>query len=169
MEYLIVDGYNIINAWKDIFNLKRDTLEDCRNQLLLMLSNYQALKKIEVVVVFDAYQVKKCQNTIEKYDNLTVVFTRENFTADNYIERFVYNKKPKDIVRVVTADYLQQTTILSIGGIRMTPNELKSEISFEKKHMKKTTAKNKAKTNTIEANLNPKILEQLKKLQRDEE
>jgi predicted RNA-binding protein with PIN domain len=44
MEYLIVDGYNIINAWGDVFTLEKDSLEDCRVKLLDILSNYQVIK-----------------------------------------------------------------------------------------------------------------------------
>ena len=34
MEYLVVDGYNIINAWKDIFDLDKESLE-CRKSSLI--------------------------------------------------------------------------------------------------------------------------------------
>ena len=49
MEYLLVDGYNIIHAWKDIFNVDGEPLEDCRDRLASMLSNYQGLKKIQII------------------------------------------------------------------------------------------------------------------------
>ncbi|MDP4181935.1 MAG: NYN domain-containing protein [Bacillota bacterium] len=38
MEYLLIDGYNVINAWTDVFNLQTDSLEECRLKLQHMLS-----------------------------------------------------------------------------------------------------------------------------------
>jgi len=28
MEYLVIDGYNLINAWGDVFDAKEESLED---------------------------------------------------------------------------------------------------------------------------------------------
>jgi uncharacterized protein len=167
MEYLVVDGYNVINAWNDVFDMKKDSLEHCREKLLVILSNYQGIKKIKVIVVFDAYRIKRSVKTIEKYDDITVVFTKENETADNYIERFVYNSSPRDVVKVVTSDYLEQTMVLRIGGVRMTPSELKSLVQLETKKMKKSTNENSIVKNSIMSNLDPKVVEVLEKMRRD--
>ena len=59
MEYLLIDGYNVINNWRDIFNLKNEPLEDCRERLLNLLSNFQGYKGVNVIVVFDAHLVKE--------------------------------------------------------------------------------------------------------------
>ena len=85
MEYLLIDGYNIINAWKDLFKLESEPLEDCRDKLLAILSNYQGYRKLEIIAVFDAHQVKGSQEKHEIYDKIKIVFTKENETADKYI------------------------------------------------------------------------------------
>ncbi|MCR4436834.1 MAG: NYN domain-containing protein [Clostridiales bacterium] len=166
MEYLIIDGYNVINAWGDVFDLKNETLEECRNKLLNILSNYQGYKKINTIVVFDAHLVKGSQEKQEIFDNLTVVFTRENETADNYIEKFVHKLGNTCTIRVVTSDYLEQTIILSNGGIRMTPWELKEEISLASRRADSGENRKIDRVNTIESRIKPEMLEKLEKMRR---
>jgi len=166
MEYLIIDGYNVINAWDDIFDLKNDSLEECRLKLLNMVSNYQGYNKNLMIVVFDAHLAKGSQGKIEIFDNLTVVFTRENETADNYIERFVHKLGNTNIIRVVTSDYLEQTIVLSNGGIRMAPRELKEEIYKANRSMGLAAKPVTNKANTIMSNLKPELLEELEKIRR---
>ncbi|MCX8130925.1 MAG: NYN domain-containing protein [Clostridia bacterium] len=166
MEYLVIDGYNVINAWSDLFDPSADSLEDCRLKLLDILSNYQGYKKNNIVVVFDAHLVKGSQEKKENYDNLTVIYTKENETADNYIEKFVYNLGNIHTIRVVTADYLEQTMILRKGGIRVLPRELRSELRQAGNNLKVNITNAGAKDNTIMSNLKPELLEKLEKMRR---
>lgn len=166
MEYLLIDGYNIINAWGDIFKLEKEPLEDCRIRFLNLLSNYQGYKKSNIIVVFDAHLVKGSLEKQEKYDNLTIVFTKENETADNYIEKFVYRSSNSNTIRVVTSDYLEQTMVLSNGGIRMSPRELREEVNVTNKSLSLGSGKSVEKNNTIMSNVKPELLEKLEKIRR---
>lgn len=166
MEYLLIDGYNIINAWGDIFNLQRDSLEECRLKLLEILSDFQGYKRANIIVVFDAHLVKGSQEKQEGYDHLTVVFTKENETADNYIEKFVHKLGNIHTIRVATSDYLEQTIVLSNGGIRMSPRELKEEIIQAKRNMKQEISSKLVKTNEIMSNIKPELLEKLERIRR---
>lgn len=163
---MVVDGYNIINAWSDIFDLRKEPLEDYRDKLLDMLSNYQGYKNVEVIVVFDAHLVKGGQEKQEDYDKIKVVYTKENETADNFIERFVYRMAREHRIRVATSDYLEQRIILSSGGIRMSPRELKEEIKSAPNNAKTDYSKALTKNNTIMSNINAELLEKLEKMRR---
>jgi len=127
-EYLIIDGYNIINSWDDFFDLNTLSMEEARKKLLDTLSDYQGYSGCRLVVVFDAHKVKEGLGSLDIHDNIKVIFTRENQTADNFIERFVKNYGAGKIIRVATGDYLEQKTVLQKGGFRMTPAELKTEV-----------------------------------------
>lgn len=166
MEYLVIDGYNVINAWRDIFNVEQEPLEDCRDKLLHILSNYQGYKKTNVIVVFDAHLVKGSQEKQENFDNITVVFTKENETADNYIERFVYKNGSTDLIRVVTSDYLEQRMILNKGGVRVTPQELKNEIMKTGKNMGNVSGNKYTGDNAIMSRIHPELREKLEKMRR---
>ncbi len=166
MEYLIIDGYNVINAWSDIFDLKRESLEEARRKLQEIISNFQGYKDLNIIIVYDAHYLKGGQERTEKYDNLTIVFTKENESADVYIERFVANLGSQHTIRVVTLDYLEQRIILSKGGARVSPRELRQEIENTLKSESQRERTRPRQPNSIEAHLSPETLEALEKLRR---
>ncbi len=167
MEYLLVDGYNIINAWKDIFDLDKESLEECREKLINMLSNYEGYRKIRIIAVFDAHLVKGSQKNVEYFDNIVVVYTGKNQTADNYIERFVYKYSDIYTIWVATSDYLEQTIVLRNGGVRITPRELRKEIEGTHRNMTRDYSKIKdTQKNTIISNIEPELADVLEKIRR---
>jgi predicted RNA-binding protein with PIN domain len=172
MEYVLIDGYNVINAWRDIFNPREENLEDCRIKLLDIISNYQGFKKTNVIVVFDAHMVKSYQHKEERYDNIKVVFTKENITADNYIERFVYRFSSEHKIRVVTSDYLEQRLVLTGGGIRVTPKEFRDEIMVTRVEGSKKVDDKKIKArggNSIMLRIDSELLEKLERIRRQDD
>lgn len=88
-DVLLVDGYNVIFAWEELQGLARDNIDAARDSLIETLSKYSAMIDGEVVAVFDAYKVKGRPGTISDYQNIQLVYTAEEQTADQYIERFV--------------------------------------------------------------------------------
>lgn len=121
---LLVDGYNVINSWKDFEQLKKIDLEHARDRLVDVLSNYAAFKGCFVTVVFDAY-VATGVASISERSGVEVVFTAEGETADSYIEKIAYNlvRQGKKVF-VVTGDYLEQLMALGVGAYRLTAKEL---------------------------------------------
>jgi predicted RNA-binding protein with PIN domain len=128
-EYLIVDGYNIIFAWKDLNELSRVNIDSARDKLLDILSDYQGYKGCPVMVVFDAYKRKDHPGAKSRYHNLDVVYTKTDETADAYIERTVHQIGGKYRVTVATNDGLEQLTVMSQGALRMSAENLRQEIA----------------------------------------
>ena len=124
-QLLIVDGYNMIGSWPELVQLKKQNkLEDAREVLLQRLSNYAKYEALEVIVVFDAQLVPGIQQTYKKY-HLTVVFTKEEETADSYIERIAGEKNDRlTQVTVATSDLAEQWLVFSKGALRTSANEL---------------------------------------------
>jgi len=166
MEYLVIDGYNVINQWTDLFDVRNEPLEDCRDKLLNMISNYQGYKSIGVIVVFDAYLQKRGQDNIQNFDNIKVVYTKEGETADNFIERFVYLNGKTNLVKVVTSDFLEQIITMSFGGIRMSPRELRLEMQTDLKAASEIGNKQPIKNNTIMSKMAPDVFEILDKIRK---
>ena len=127
-SYLLVDGYNIIFAWDELKEMATVNLESARRMLMDLLCNYQGFKKCIVILVFDAYKVKGNPGSVEKYNNIHVVYTKEAETADTYIERATYEIAKNHRVRVATSDNLEQLIILGHGAVRVPASELKEEI-----------------------------------------
>ena len=127
-DYLLVDGYNIVHAWKSLRELAAKSLDAAREQLIHRLANYQGWKKCRVIVVFDAYKVKGGVGSVEHKGDLWVVYTKEAETADMYIEKTTYELGRDHRVRVATSDGLEQLIILGRGAQRMPASELEYEV-----------------------------------------
>ncbi|GAB6180394.1 TetM/TetW/TetO/TetS family tetracycline resistance ribosomal protection protein [Desulfotomaculum defluvii] len=127
-EYLLVDGYNIIHDWPELKELADENMDSARMKLLDSLSNYQGIRKCQVIVVFDAYRVQGHIEEVIDYHNIHMVFTREAQTADQYIERFAHDNQKKYHITVATSDGLQQLIIRGAGCALLSARELKMEI-----------------------------------------
>ena len=127
-EYLLVDGYNIIFAWDELKELARQDVAAARAALEDILSNYQGFRKCVVILVFDAYKVKGNPGSVEKKNNIYVVYTKEAETADSYIEKATYDLGRNHRVRVATSDGLEQLIILGHGALRLSARAFKAEV-----------------------------------------
>ncbi|MDF2844070.1 MAG: small GTP-binding protein domain protein [Herbinix sp.] len=135
-EYLLVDGYNIIFAWPELAELADENMDGAKISLLETLSNYQAIRKCQVIVVFDAYRVQGHAEEVINYQNIHMVYTREAQTADQYIERFAQDNKKKYNITVATSDGLQQIIIRGTGSYIMSAKDLKIDIENAKERIK---------------------------------
>ncbi|MCR5148819.1 MAG: TetM/TetW/TetO/TetS family tetracycline resistance ribosomal protection protein [Eubacterium sp.] len=127
-DYLLVDGYNIIHKWKNLKILVEDNIMGARGRLLDMMTNYQAIRGMEVIVVFDAYNVPGNTARIDKYQNINVVYTKQAETADQYIARFTNENTANMNITVATSDGLIQLIIRGAGARLMSATELEEEV-----------------------------------------
>ena len=127
-QYLLVDGYNVIFAWKELDELAKYNLDAARSKLMDILCNYQGYHKKEVILVFDAYKVKGNPGEVQEYHNIHVVYTKEAQTADSYIEKATHELAKKHDVTVVTSDGLEQLIIMGQGARRVSSREFELQI-----------------------------------------
>ena len=125
----IIDGYNVIFAWDELSAIAKFDLEDSRVQLCSILANYKAFTGRDIVLVFDAYNVKGAVRRKTDYKGVTVVYTKEGELGDTYIEKLVYEIGEDYSVRVVTSDGLIQLQALRSGVLRMSAREFREEVS----------------------------------------
>ena len=133
--YLLVDGYNIIYAWPELYELAKENMDGARIKLMDELCNYQGIKKCEVIVVFDAYRVKGHQTEVMDYHNIHVVYTKEAETADQYIEKFSHVHQATYDITVATSDGLEQVIIRGQGSKLLSARELKEHMDKAHKEM----------------------------------
>ena len=126
-KYLLVDGYNVIYAWDELKELLDTNVDAARGKLLDEMCNYQGMKGMELIVVFDAYRVKGHETEISDYLNIHVVYTKEAETADQYIEKFAHTHGRKYDVTVATSDGLEQIIIRGQGCRLLSARELKRD------------------------------------------
>ena len=144
-DILLVDGYNIIGDWPELRELKSRDLEGARDRLIEEMAEYQAFTGMKVMIIFDAHMVpgigKKYQN-----HRVNVIYTKENETADERIERIVKELKTIDMqIYVATSDFVEQTVTFGRGALRKSARELKIEMGVIRQGIDKEVRKSKKK------------------------
>lgn len=130
-EYLLVDGYNIIFAWDELKEIAARNLDSARVRLINIMCNYQAFRKCNLILVFDAYRVKS-DREIETIGGISVVYTKEAETADTFIEktaRYLNKDGKNNRVRVATNDNLEQIIIIGSGAQRVSAEIFRLEVN----------------------------------------
>ena len=130
-KYLLVDGYNIIFAWRELNELARINIDGARDRLIDILCNYRGTIDSELIVVFDAYRVKGHDTEISDFNNIHIVFTREAETADQFIEKFASANGRKYDVTVATSDNLEQIIIRGSNCKLVSARELELLVKAE--------------------------------------
>lgn len=127
---LLVDGYNMIGAWKKLRPLRDDFFEDARDLLVEMLAEYKAVRGWRVIIVFDAHLVPGTEQLYVQHD-VEVIYTRKNETADERIEKLSDELKGRKIqIHVATSDMTEQNVVFGLGALRMSARELEIELDI---------------------------------------
>ena len=134
-ERLIIDGYNLIFGWDEMNELAKTDLGLARERLIDRLCSYAAFKNCEPVLVFDGYKVKGGEGERDRVGRLRIAYTKENETADMYIEKLADEIGANMAVKVVTNDSLIRLSALRSGVLRMPVKEFVNELLFAEEHM----------------------------------
>jgi predicted RNA-binding protein with PIN domain len=129
MDILLVDGYNIIGTWPELRVLKEKDLAAARDRLIEKMAEYQGYSGYRVIIVFDAHYV---QGNEKKYKNhrIEVIFTKENESADERIEKMAIRLNSRTTqIHVATSDYTEQWAIFGQGALRISARELLTEMN----------------------------------------
>ncbi len=167
-EYLIVDGYNVINAWKEFVSLREASLEHARDILVANIAEYAAFKGYRGIVVFDAQEVQG-EGSVTQIHGIEVVFTNEGETADAWIERRAYELgRTRAKVFVVTSDYAEQINVLGAGAYRVSAREFHEDYKNAKKAIaaKMKQPASGLNRNELGGRLAGNVLEHFEKLRR---
>lgn len=147
-EILIVDGYNMIGNWPELNKMKKeDHLKDARDRLLDVLSEYKKYEPdLRIILVFDAMYVPGIKENFQRF-NIEVIYTKEEQTADSYIEALAEElNMPLNQVTVASSDQAEQWTVFSRGALRVSAFELHRQLQRTHQEIK-SDAKNYDVTN----------------------
>ncbi len=165
-EYLILDGYNVINSWPRLKSLMDESLEIARDGLIDVMLEYGAFRGINVIIVFDAHLVKGNTGNKQKLEGIEIVFTKEYETADSYIERYTVELSKGNRVAVVTDDKAEQQMVLGSGAIRIPVREMVEMFDKTKNEISEEIEMNRLRKNTLSDALDSPVLKRLEKLRR---
>ena len=130
-EQLIVDGYNVIHAWRDLRSLIEESLELARESLVSRLATLAQVTGTEVSVVFDAHRRKgprpygAGQGRETSRDGVRIAFTGQARSADQVIERMAYEAQARgEPLLVATSDALHRAMLRGMGAAVIDADEL---------------------------------------------
>lgn len=134
---LIVDGYNVIFAWEELTALAKTNLDAAKDKLISLLSNYQGITGIKTLIVFDGYKVKGSHGSTAVQEDIEIVHTKENQTADQFIEAYTHENEEKYQMTVATSDGLIQTITRGAGCQIISSRELYSAMEAAANELRK--------------------------------
>ncbi|MGN0435818.1 MAG: NYN domain-containing protein, partial [Wujia sp.] len=107
-KLLMVDGYNVIFAWDELKALAEVNIDSAKDRLISILSNFKGVVNYRIILVFDGYKVKGNSGSSSTVEDIQVIYTKQDETADRYIEQFTNKNKEKYDITVATSDGLVQ-------------------------------------------------------------
>ncbi len=113
----MIDGYNLMHSLDEYndedFSILRDKVID-------IVCDFKGYVNADCVLVFDAYKKEETVSRVIEHDNITIVYTKNRQTADEYIERKTKELKDDYKIIVVTSDYLEQIRVFANGASRLS-------------------------------------------------
>lgn len=164
--YLLIDGYNVIYAWRTLDKWGGD-MAAARDELLTAAADYSAYRDCRAILVFDAPSAVG-PSVEEVIGGVCVVFTSEEETADSYIERSAYQLvRQGEEVFVVTSDATEQSVILGAGAYRISAREWREMIAAaQKERRRKYQARPLGDRSELGGRLSDEVLAKLEALRR---
>ncbi len=113
---ILVDGYSLLHNCPGIAEGRARHSAAARDELIEWLAKYQDASGTPVSVIFDGTGARKASHD-EFARPVEVLFSGAGQTADDIIERVAYRLRPYGDVLVVTDDYAERDTVISMGGL----------------------------------------------------
>lgn len=165
-EYLIIDGYNIINSWPNLRELKKKSFEHARDKLISILSDLQGVTGTKIIVVFDALNVEGGVESHELVEGIEVIFSHQEETADTVIERLVGQLPSGSIIGVATSDWAEQRIVFGRGAYRLSARDLYERVQNARRHRDKYAFSGFFEPPDVYSNLDDNTKKSLEKLRR---
>ena len=105
-SFLLVDGNNIIHAWPDLLKLHRRRSGLAHEELIRRLGAYRDYSGQRVVVVFDGRRSRLTEE--REPGGLQVIYTSQDKTADDIVERLAIKYASQYEIVVATDDRAEQ-------------------------------------------------------------
>ncbi len=114
---ILVDGYSLLHNWPELAPGKPRHSATARNELVRVLIQYCDATGTPVTVIFDGAGTARGTPETPSTADIEVLYSRAGQTADDLIERAVHRLLAYGEVLVVTDDFAERETVLSLGGM----------------------------------------------------
>jgi len=127
---ILVDGYSLLHNWPELAPGRPRHSAAARNELVRVLAQHGDAIQTPISVIFDGGGAPPGTPKAVSPPQCEVLYSRPGQTADDIIERVVHRLKPFGEVRVVTDDYAERDTVLSLGGLASSCENFIRDVEF---------------------------------------
>ena len=125
---ILVDGYSLLHAWRDLApNARVIRPAPARRSSACSPNTPTASAPLSLSSSMEPERPRMLPKNISP-DALEVVFSRDSKTADDLIERTAYRLKPYGEALAVTNDFAERDTVISMGGLAQSCEDLLRDI-----------------------------------------
>ena len=124
--HIIVDGYNVIRHSKQLRVLDLRDIQEGRESLQEMLSEYRKRKSHRITIVFDGISATSPESQRQRFRGIEIRFSRNGETADTLIKRMA--AREKDRALVVSSDRDIIDFAASMGSATIGSNAFEDRI-----------------------------------------
>ena len=114
---ILVDGYSLLHNWPQLASGFPRHSAAAREELTHVLTRYRDAIGTPITVVFDGAGAPSGTPKVESTPEMEILYSTAGQTADDVIERAAHRLSEFGEVLVVTDDYAERDTVLSLGGM----------------------------------------------------
>ncbi|HVU23706.1 MAG TPA: NYN domain-containing protein [Opitutus sp.] len=125
-RHLLVDGANILHAWRELRELVKRDRDAARARLVSSLAPIHDAGTARVTIVFDGRGDELVVEHPAELKSFAVIHTPSNLTADDVIEQMVANSAEAATCIVATDDQAERETVMAAGATAIRSDELEA-------------------------------------------
>ena len=134
-EHLVIDGYNVIHAWKSLLpNCARHDaiMIDALAERVRIIHDFDGIR---TTIVFDGNGRKVDIQRPSKEMTFSLLFTPKGMSADAFIEQLTAKNAMPQSMTIVTQDAMIQEVVMAYGALCITPESLEKRIEHCEKRL----------------------------------
>lgn len=114
---ILVDGYSLLHGYPELAPGRPRHSASAREELINLLTHYRDTTGTPITIVFDGSGAPAGTPKTMSSRELEILYSKAGQTADDIIERAAYRLSAYGEVLVVTDDYAERDTVLSMGAM----------------------------------------------------
>jgi len=114
---ILVDGYSLLHVWQEMAPGKPRFSAIAREELINRLRHYYDACGTPITVVFDGASSLETFSPFPSTPEVEIIYSRPGQSADQVIERVAHRLSAYGEVLVVTDDFAERDTVVSVGGM----------------------------------------------------
>jgi len=114
---ILVDGYSLLHNWPKLAPGRPRHSAAARDELVRVLTQYRDAVDTPMTIIFDGAGAPTGTPKSPSTPELEILYSKAGQTADDVIERVAHRMGSYGEVLVVTDDFAERGTVLSLGGM----------------------------------------------------